>query len=696
MPQIINTNIASLTAQRNLNSSQNSLNTSLQRLSSGLRINSAKDDAAGLAISERFTTQIRGLNQASRNANDAISLSQTAEGALGEIGNNLQRIRELAVQSANATNSASDREALDLEVQQRLAEIDRIAGQTSFNGQKILDGTFGVANFQVGANAGETISLDLATSVRQDSIGAAATVESSGSVAAAFAGSTGFQVNAGELSISFNGGTAVDVATDTYASAAELRDAINAAHLESGGDGSLATINGDAITVTNSESTGTVVITGDDAETAGIDGTLALAAASAPTDSIASTTFDSVAIGAGDLQFTYADLSNTVDVATGVYDKAELVDAINAAATTANGGAGITVAVLNGTTGNIELDNTVAASPGGNGALTISGTKTGSLGIDGTNLVLDEDGSGGDVNAIDDFATFDKQVITASQLNVDIGDGSGSTSVVAGTYDDAGLIAALNVAAGGATIASAGAAGAITISNSTTNDFAFTGTDADALGLIAIAKQFTADVGTSITSEYSFSNPSTPFEIASGELNITVGTGTAVSISGSFASGAELASEITEKVDGLRASFDTTTNRLSFEANGSITLAGTGTPLTDLNLSAGQTDAEGDLSTVSIDSVEGANDAIFRVDDALTSISNLRSTFGAIQNRFESTISNLDTAVESLSAARSRIQDADFASETAALTRAQILQQAGVSILSQANSLPQSVLGLLQ
>src|SRR5918998_462621 len=166
MPQVITTNVAALTAQRNLNNSQAGLAVSLQRMSSGLRINSAKDDAAGLAIAERFTTQIRGLNQAVRNANDGISLSQTAEGALGELAANLQRIRELAVQSANATNSASDRATLDQEVQQRLAEVDRIAAQTSFNGQKILDGSFGTAAFQVGANIGETISVSLATSMR--------------------------------------------------------------------------------------------------------------------------------------------------------------------------------------------------------------------------------------------------------------------------------------------------------------------------------------------------------------------------------------------------------------------------------------------------------------------------------------------------------------------------------------------------
>src|SRR5690606_11410122 len=144
-------NVASLNSQRNLNTSQSQLTTSLQRLSSGLRINSAKDDAAGLAISQRFTTQIRGMDQAARNANDGISLAQTAEGAMGEIGNNLQRIRELAVQSANATNSSDDRAALQKEVTQLLSEIDRVADTTNFNNTKLLDGSFTTQSFQVGA-----------------------------------------------------------------------------------------------------------------------------------------------------------------------------------------------------------------------------------------------------------------------------------------------------------------------------------------------------------------------------------------------------------------------------------------------------------------------------------------------------------------------------------------------------------------
>ena len=168
---VINTNTIALNAQRNLATNSASLSTTIQRLSSGLRINSAKDDAAGLAISERFTTQIRGMDQAARNANDGISLAQTAEGALGEIGNNLQRIRELAVQSRNATNSDDDRAALPKEVDQLLSEIDRVADTTNFNGTKLLDGSFTAQSFQVGANQGETIDIASIADANIDALG---------------------------------------------------------------------------------------------------------------------------------------------------------------------------------------------------------------------------------------------------------------------------------------------------------------------------------------------------------------------------------------------------------------------------------------------------------------------------------------------------------------------------------------------
>ena len=224
MAAIINTNVISLNAQRNLNSSQNALATTLQRLSSGLRINSAKDDAAGLAISERMTSQIRGLNQAARNANDGISMSQTAEGALGEIGNNLQRIRELAVQSRNASNSASDRAALNNEVQQAIAEIDRVASTTAFNGIKLLDGTFNNQSFQVGANVGETIDITSLVNAQSSAMGSttSTTANVAGVAATAFTA-----ITAGDLTINGTSVGAVAAGGNAITQGANIAAAIN-------------------------------------------------------------------------------------------------------------------------------------------------------------------------------------------------------------------------------------------------------------------------------------------------------------------------------------------------------------------------------------------------------------------------------------------------------------------------------------
>jgi len=215
MALTINTNIMSLNAQRNLSTSQTKLSSAIARLSSGNRINSAKDDAAGLAISTRFTTQINGLNRAVQNANDGISLSQTTESALDEVTNNLQRIRELAVQSTNASNSPSDREALDAEVQQRLSEVTRIATQTNFNGMKVLDGSAKELSFQVGANVGEVITVGLDKGMKANQVGQLATT----SVANTFAG--GLKLDAGALTID---GTDV---TGNFTTAQGLADAIN-------------------------------------------------------------------------------------------------------------------------------------------------------------------------------------------------------------------------------------------------------------------------------------------------------------------------------------------------------------------------------------------------------------------------------------------------------------------------------------
>ena len=492
MPQIINTNIASLNAQRNLNMSQTSLQQALTRLSSGLRINSAKDDAAGLAIAERFTTQIRGLNQAARNANDGISLSQTAEGSLGELTNNLQRIRELAVQSANATNSASDRAALDLEVQQRLAEVDRIATQTSFNGQKILDGTFGNAAFQVGANVGETISVGLSTSMRTVAIGKTADYVN-GTTAYSSSYAVGQQ------------GTGVDTS------------AIGS------GEVTIAIGSGSAIAI------------------------------------VAST--DNSSTGAG-------------RTAGSAYSKA--------AAINASGLSGLTVTA--DTTAQFNM-----------AATAVSATNTGfSLSLNGVAIYTAYSGVASGALTAD-------QVVTAINAN-------SSASGVTASYDSANTRLTLS--------ASDGRNIAVSQTNTTTTTDAIQGIE---------------------------------------------GTNNAVNTATGFTPGAT----------GVAANA-TYGGTLRLTAAETITVGGS-TPArigyTAVSMALGNTA----LNSASVTTVSNANTAITRVDAALNAVSTLRSTFGAIQNRFESTIANLQATTENLTASRSRIQDTDFAQETAALTRGQIL-----------------------
>ncbi|WP_395793517.1 flagellin [Aquimonas sp.] len=248
--QVINTNTASLNAQRNLSTSGSSLATSLQRLSSGLRINSAKDDAAGLAISERFTSQIRGVNQAARNANDGISLAQTAEGALAEVGNNLQRIRELAVQASNGTNNQTDRDALNAEVTQLKAEIQRVSEQTSFNGTKLLDGSFTAVAFQVGANAGETISISSIANTQTAAIGGTYT-RTTGSFNAT--GLTGFATAIAAGGVLLNGVDigAIGSAANAQERAGQLVEAINRVSAQSGVGASYDATTGDVTLVSD-------------------------------------------------------------------------------------------------------------------------------------------------------------------------------------------------------------------------------------------------------------------------------------------------------------------------------------------------------------------------------------------------------------------------------------------------------------
>jgi len=474
MAQAINTNVPSLTVQRNLNVSSKAMAQSIQRLSSGLRINSAKDDAAGLAISERMTSQIRGMNQAVRNANDGISLAQVAEGAMQETTNLLQRMRELSIQSANSTNNSSDRQSIQAEVTQLKSEMDRIALNTQFNGQRILDGSFSNASFQVGANANQTITFSIG-SVKSSSIGGIAT-------------STGSAVSG--------------------AAATDITIAI--------GGGSATTIN----------------------SSAGFTGS-----------------------------------ANGQD-ATSAYAKAA---AINDA-----GVAGLTVSA---STSGTQTVGPIGGTAGDTYSLTLNGV-----------------------------AVFTGEDVATALSNSDLRD------AINGVSDQTGVIASLN-------------GGDLTL---------------------------TASDGRNIT----VTESGTGFTAGTDGLGVTGGDFAAV----------------------LRGN-------LTMTATDSIAIGGT---VATIGLASAIAKDSLGIDTVDVSTAQGAQSAIMRIDAALSSVNSTRADMGALQNRFESTISNLQNVSDNLSAARGRIQDADYAAEVASMTKNQILQQAGTAMLAQANSGPQSVLSLLR
>jgi flagellin len=485
--QTINTNISSLTAQRNGARVQNELSTSINRLSSGLRINSAKDDAAGLAISERFTTQIRGLNVAARNANDGISLAQTAEGALGSVGSNLQRIRELAVQSANATNSVTDRAALQAEAAQLIAEIQRVGTQTDFNGVKLLDGSFNAQIFQVGANAGETIAVNGIVDARTTALGSNTLVADGTATGSTLVGAALNAVLAeADLSLTTNAGTISGITYAANSGANQIASAINNA------------ASGIGITAT---ATNSAALTGLTAGTV---------------------TFNLVG-GTG--AATTSAISASI---TDPNDLTNLSTAINAVSNTT----GITASFTNGNKNSLTLTSS-----------------------DGRNI------------GIGTFANS----------------GAGTTATF-----------------GGQTLTEGGA-----------NDTA----------------------------------------VATGIVTLTSGRGATLTANG----GADVFAQAGANVSTFTS-----------------------------------------LATVDISTFAGASASLKVLDASLAQVSSARADLGAVQNRFMTTIDNLQTTSENLSASRSRIQDADFAAETAALSRAQVLQQAATAMIAQANQLPQQVLQLLQ
>ena len=647
MSSVINTNVASLNAQRNLTTSQSSLATSLQRLSSGLRINSAKDDAAGLAISDRFTTQIRGLNQASRNANDAISLAQTAEGALAEVSSNLQRIRELTVQSLNATNSASDRAALQLEVTQRLAEIDRISSQTTFNGRKLLDGSFGLAEFQVGANVGETIGVSMGN-LRADSIGnykVGSVVANSSSdqgdlTAGSSVGSNAVHMSSGDASSITSGSLTFNTDSGTQI--------LNYSAGDSSSDIALA-INQSSVGVKASAVTEFVLGAAEAASGSVASGALAqnttytfllssetqnttngAAPTSTPTSVSFTTSGDSTgnSINAEDQLDAAASAFNAVSGQTGFIAEVTQTD---------NGNFGLLLSNAEGKDLRIQQTEGSSVDPG---TLTLGALSPGDL----INVDLGNDGSNDFLwsfsNSTSNWETNGQGITAEKGPNWVVLSNEGSTDV--------------EIKFGAEIINSFPNYGVQTVPKGT-----FTGVSIEGLNVI-------------------------DGDISSGSLSEMGNVG-------------NTANDSTEWVAG-NGSWITGSLSLESESVFSVTdsQGGAGIAASGFLTDGGEVSAQlQSVSQMDVSSVESANRTLSIIDGALATVSSQRSIFGAVQNRFESTISNLDTAVESLSAARSRIIDADFASETASLTRAQILQQAGTTVLSQANALPQNVLNLI-
>lgn len=606
----VNSNISSLNAQRNLNTSQSALTTSLQRLSSGLRINSAKDDAAGFAIAERFTAQIRGNDQAARNANDGISLAQTASGDLDQIGANLQRIRELAVQASNSSNSASDRASLNNEANQLIQEIDRVASNSSFNGIKLLDGSFAAKSFQVGANssASDQISIASISSARTSALGVGSgssysTVKSGSAVKAGVLVAGDLTINGKNVgSSSADGVSYIGASSSGIAKAA----AINAVSAETG-----VTATVSATTVAGTAATGfATAIAAGNILINGVDiGAISAAATAQERGGQVSAAINAKSSQTG--------VTATFDTTTG------------AVALTAADGRNITIG-NDGTTTAVV----VAASTSGLGAATTigsatAGDTTATLAIAGTTyrstVTLSSSGSAG---------------ITLGSGG-GTGSGSGTTAVGQTTAINAGDITVNGVSIG-AVAADSGSANASLIQ-----------------AINAVSAQTGVVAGNS-----------------AGKLTLTSATNGGI--------------EIVTKGTATEAN-------TSF-ALGRTTIAGAG--LSSSNFTAGYKAATATVgagvSSLDLTSTAGALSAIDTIDAAINTVTKTQGALGAYQNRFESTIASLQTTSENLTASRSRIKDADFAKESAALSRAQVLQQAGTAILAQANQSAQGALSLLR
>jgi len=589
MPLVVNSNVASLNAQRQLLQSGADLDKASERLASGKRINSAADDAAGLAISNRQTSQIRGLDQAIRNANDGVSLIQTAEGALDETTNILQRMRELAIQSANGIYSDTDRATLDAEVQQLKAEVDRIADSTSFNGQNILDGSLGEVALQVGSQSNQTIDFSISGFSTSKLGGAGGDVIGE----ATTGGLTAITALVGGNDLTVND---VAITAHTAGTLNEILAGINS-DLEGKGAEFSALVSVEAAAA------------GDGALIAGTD-----------------TMQIEVTNGDGNLQTFILTDTASLD---------ELVDKINA-------------------------DTSVTASVSENGRLVLSQEGVVSIEVTG-NTAGAREASGFSTGA----AAGQDGVVNNFSL------------VATDTSSDGSGIKIEALTAGGASAAEFAALG-----------LNFNDDDGNTVGA-ALTANATTDVnaGDLIINGVAVGEVEASTVNAAGSINNTIEAINKISgETGVIAFNAAGTDQL-----GLRST-DGSAIAVEYGVNATDANVLAITGLQEQNAAVGA----GSIAGVDVSTAAGAQKAIDTIDTALEQINSSRSELGAVNNRLEFTVSNLGNVSEKTSAARSRIVDADFAAETANLSRAQVLQQASQAMLAQANARPQQVLSLLQ
>jgi len=709
MAMVINSNIQSLNAQRHLNSSLSAQNTATERLSSGLRINSAADDAAGLAIANRMTSQVKGLDMAIRNANDGVSMIQTAEGALSETTNILQRMRELSIQSANGIYDTGNRGTLNAEVQQLKAEIDRIAETTTFNGLNILDGSLGKVGLQIGEKANQTIDLDIqAVDTKTLGMGSTSVDVLGGATDLAFFDGSTAGDDLAYNDVLINGQSIVKLgevfdmdntlATDPNHTQQVLLDRIN------------ANVNGVTATTQVSNSAGKV---GDGVLSGADSVTLEVSDLNGDTTTIVVADTESLQ----ELSDKINDLSNGL-INSSISDDGKLVlqaenlASIKVTDTTSPGGSIGDVSVATGfiatTTTKDTLANASIALTSDNGdPITIERGNSGTLedlaklGFRETNTAgtvegLTVDGNAfakGDmtINGVDvgksDSAELDDKIAAINEISGD----TGVTATAFSSLSIQGFTEVATQATGAAGVFLNGVAMAVTAAGPTTD---FKGSLVNDINAITKDTGITAFVkGDNVVLEGDVSSISIKGVLAGTfvgtETTLSATDEAAGSAATTLAVGAGLGPDVK---GGIRLTSETG-NPISVTHKDAAAQAKTG--LLDSNSSAdGKFGAA--VNSLDISTAAGANKAIDILDVAIQTVSDVRGDLGAVTNRLNYTVSNLSNVSENASAAKSRIMDADFAAESANLSRAQVLQQAGNAMLAQANSRPQQVLSLLQ